>query len=114
MRTATMRAVVLREPGPVANLEIRELTVPAPGPGWIRIWIKAFGLAAIGVAREIGATALATTCSASRAPVLEGQGAIALVDDGNVAAQVRALYPDGVDASCCDAALGYRRPRGLP
>jgi NADPH:quinone reductase-like Zn-dependent oxidoreductase len=57
------------------------------------------GLAAIGVAKEIGAIVLATTRSASRGAVLEEMGAIAIVDDGNVAAQVRARYPDGVDAA---------------
>jgi NADPH:quinone reductase-like Zn-dependent oxidoreductase len=39
-----MRAVVLTEPGPVDNLEIRELPVPEPRPGWVRIAVKAFGL----------------------------------------------------------------------
>jgi NADPH:quinone reductase-like Zn-dependent oxidoreductase len=214
---STMRAVVLREPGPVTNLEICEVPIPAPPPGWIRIRVKAFGLnrselhtriglsqgvtfprvlgieatgivddpgdsqlvvgmqvatmmggmgrvfdggyaeyvvvparqvipfesqlgwdvlgaipetlqtaygsltvgldlragqtllvrggisstglAAIGVAKELGAIALATTRSASRASVLEMQGAIPLIDDGDVTAQVRARYPDGVDAA---------------
>jgi NADPH:quinone reductase-like Zn-dependent oxidoreductase len=209
--------VVLREPGPVTNLEICELPIPAPQPGWIRIRVQAFGLnrselhtrlglaqgvtfprvlgieatgvvddpgdsrlavgtqvatmmggmgrvfdggyaeyvvvparqaiafestlgwdvlgaipetlqtaygsltvgldlragqtllvrggtsstglAAIGVAKELGATVLATTRSASRASTLEHQGALPIVDDGNVAAQVRARYPDGVDAA---------------
>ena len=40
----TMRAVVLKEPGPVENLEIRDLPVPEPPPGWVRIAVKAFGL----------------------------------------------------------------------
>jgi NADPH:quinone reductase-like Zn-dependent oxidoreductase len=39
-----MRAVVLDEPGPVANLRIRELPVPEPAEGWVRIRVKAFGL----------------------------------------------------------------------
>jgi NADPH:quinone reductase len=39
-----MRAVVLREPGPVENLEIKSLPVPEPRSGWARIAIKAFGL----------------------------------------------------------------------
>ncbi|MBC8067021.1 MAG: zinc-binding dehydrogenase [Deltaproteobacteria bacterium] len=57
------------------------------------------GLAAIGVAREIGAIVLATTRSPSRAAALDDMGAIPVVDDGNVAAQVRARYPHGVDAA---------------
>lgn len=40
----TMRAVVLSEPGPVENLVIRELPVPEPPPGWVRIAVRAFGL----------------------------------------------------------------------
>ena len=40
----TMRAVVLTGPGPVENLELRDLPLPEPGPGWMRIAVKAFGL----------------------------------------------------------------------
>src|SRR5262249_59187601 len=40
----TMRAVVLREPDRLENLEIKDLPVPEPGPGWVRIAVKAFGL----------------------------------------------------------------------
>jgi NADPH2:quinone reductase len=39
-----MRAVVLTAPGPVENLELRDLPVPQPKPGWVRIAVKAFGL----------------------------------------------------------------------
>jgi len=42
--TDTMRAVVLDEPGPVTSLHIRELPVPEPEPGWVRIRVEAFGL----------------------------------------------------------------------
>ena len=40
----TMRAVVLDAPGPVENLQIRDLPVPEPRPGWVRIKVMAFGL----------------------------------------------------------------------
>jgi NADPH2:quinone reductase len=40
---STMRAIVLSEPGPVANLELRDLPVPGPGPGQVRIRVRAFG-----------------------------------------------------------------------
>ena len=40
----TMRAVVLREPGPVDHLELTDLPIPEPKPGWVRIAVKAFGL----------------------------------------------------------------------
>jgi NADPH:quinone reductase-like Zn-dependent oxidoreductase len=39
-----MRAVVLETPGPVENLHIRELPVPDPAAGWVRIKVIAFGL----------------------------------------------------------------------
>lgn len=39
-----MRAVVLREPGPVENLELTDLPLPEPEPGWVRIAVRAFGL----------------------------------------------------------------------
>ena len=40
----TMRAVVLTEPGPVGNLVLKEIPVPDPPPGWVRIAVRAFGL----------------------------------------------------------------------
>ena len=39
-----MRAVVLAGPGPPEALEIRELPVPEPEPGWVLIRVRAFGL----------------------------------------------------------------------
>jgi NADPH:quinone reductase-like Zn-dependent oxidoreductase len=57
------------------------------------------GLAAIAVGKELGAKVYATTRSAARSDILRNQGAIPLVDDGNIAAQVRADHPDGVDAA---------------
>ena len=39
-----MRAVVLDAPGPPEALQIRELPVPVPAPGWVLIEVKAFGL----------------------------------------------------------------------
>ena len=42
--TTTMRAVVLDAPGPPEALQIRELPIPAPAPGWVLIRVKAFGL----------------------------------------------------------------------
>ncbi|WP_250003952.1 zinc-binding dehydrogenase [Actinoplanes sp. M2I2] len=39
-----MRAIVLTEPGPVENLQIRDLPLPSPGPGQVRIRVRAFGL----------------------------------------------------------------------
>lgn len=42
--SATMRAVVLEEPGPATRLHVRELPVPEPPRGWVRIRVRAFGL----------------------------------------------------------------------
>ncbi|GAA3249675.1 zinc-binding alcohol dehydrogenase family protein [Pseudonocardia petroleophila] len=40
----TMRAVVLDAPGPPEALQIRELPVPRPAPGWVLIRVTASGL----------------------------------------------------------------------
>jgi NADPH2:quinone reductase len=42
--TAMMRAVVLDAPGPPEALQLRELPIPEPRPGWVLIRVKAFGL----------------------------------------------------------------------
>lgn len=42
--TSTMRAVVLEAPGLPEALQIRELPIPEPRPGWVLIRVKAFGL----------------------------------------------------------------------
>ncbi len=42
--SATMRAVVLDAPGPPEALQIREVPIPQPRPGWVLIEVKAFGL----------------------------------------------------------------------
>ena len=72
--TSTMRAVVLTEPGPVEKLEIQELPVPEPPPGWVRIAVCAFGLnrsehhMRIGVAEGV------------RYPIVPGIEAVGVVD----------------------------------
>jgi NADPH:quinone reductase-like Zn-dependent oxidoreductase len=40
----TMRAAVLDGPGPPEALEVREIAVPEPRPGWALIRVRAFGL----------------------------------------------------------------------
>ncbi|HSN43544.1 MAG TPA: zinc-binding dehydrogenase, partial [Propionibacteriaceae bacterium] len=42
--TTTMRAVVLDAPGPASQLQIREVPIPTPEPGWVLIRVMAFGL----------------------------------------------------------------------
>ncbi|MEU6149220.1 zinc-binding dehydrogenase [Actinosynnema sp. NPDC047251] len=66
----------------------------------IRGGTSALGFATTTLAREIGATVLATTRSESRLDALRAHGVDhPLVDDGRVAARVRELFPDGVDAA---------------
>ncbi|NAZ75526.1 zinc-binding dehydrogenase, partial [Kineococcus sp. T13] len=58
------------------------------------------GLATTALARRAGARVLATTRSPQRLELLRAAGAEhALLDDGDVAAQVRRLFPDGVDGA---------------
>jgi len=66
----------------------------------IRGGTSSVGMAAAALARKIGATVLATTRRADRLDTLRERGvAHPLVDDGDVAAQVRAIFPEGVDAA---------------
>jgi len=66
----------------------------------IRGGTSSLGLAAAAVAKEIGATVLATTRNADRAVTLEKHGVDhAIVDTGEIASAVRAVVPDGVDAA---------------
>src|SRR2546427_11908195 len=40
----TMKAVQLDAPGPPQALHLRDLPLPQPGAGWVRIRVEAFGL----------------------------------------------------------------------
>ncbi|MFB9689951.1 zinc-binding alcohol dehydrogenase family protein [Amycolatopsis plumensis] len=68
-----MRAVVLREPGPVENLELRELPVPEVKPGWVRIAVKAFGLNRSELHTRLG---LAEGVTFPRVPGIEAVGVV--------------------------------------
>ncbi|MGN6221402.1 MAG: zinc-binding dehydrogenase [Microbacterium sp.] len=58
------------------------------------------GLAAIGIAHQLGATVIATSRNRERFDTLTQAGADhALRDDHTLAAAVRAIAPDGVDAA---------------
>lgn len=71
----TMRAIVLREPGPVENMELKELPVPEPPPGWVRIAVNAFGLNRSELHTRLG---LAEGVTFPRVPGIE---AVGIVDD---------------------------------
>ncbi|MFJ8747387.1 zinc-binding dehydrogenase [Embleya sp. NPDC127516] len=66
----------------------------------VRGGTSSVGLAAAALAKGLGATVLATTRKAGNVDVLKAQGVDhVLIDDGDVAGAVRALYPAGVDAA---------------
>ncbi|WP_328898120.1 alcohol dehydrogenase catalytic domain-containing protein [Streptomyces sp. NBC_00236] len=66
----------------------------------IRGGTSTVGLSAATIAKDFGATVLSTTRSPGRTGELTAVGVDhPLVDDGTLAAQVRALLPDGVDAA---------------
>lgn len=66
----------------------------------IRGGTSSVGMATAVLARRLGMTVLATTRTADRADVLRGIGVQhPLVDDGDVAAQVRRHLPEGVDTA---------------
>lgn len=66
----------------------------------VRGGTSSVGLTLAVLGRLQGLTVLATTRSAARAPLLESVGVDhVLVDDGDVATQVRAVLPDGADAA---------------
>jgi NADPH2:quinone reductase len=65
----------------------------------VRGGTSALGFAAAALARDIGATVLATTRRRDRLDLLAERGVDhPLVDDGRVADQVRRLYTEGLDA----------------
>lgn len=66
----------------------------------IRGGTSALGYATAALARDLGATVLATTRQRDRLDELAAHGVDhPLLDDGAVAAQVRAIFPAGVDAA---------------
>jgi NADPH:quinone reductase len=71
--TGTMRAVVLRAPGPVDNLEIMDLPIPEPPPGWVRIAVRAFGLNRSELHTRLG---LAEGVTFPRVPGIEAVGVV--------------------------------------
>ncbi|MGI5518367.1 alcohol dehydrogenase catalytic domain-containing protein [Streptomyces sp. CA-106131] len=66
----------------------------------IRGGTSALGFAAAALARDLGATVLATTRQPDRLDALASHGVDhPLLDDGSIAHEVRRLQPDGVDAA---------------
>lgn len=66
----------------------------------VRGGTSSVGMAAAVLAKRVGATVLSTTRSPGKAEVLTGLGVDhVLIDDGNIAAQVRTIMPAGVDGA---------------
>ncbi|WP_410573563.1 zinc-binding alcohol dehydrogenase family protein [Amycolatopsis sp. cmx-4-61] len=77
-----MRAVVLREPGPVENLELTELPLPELKPGWVRIAVRAFGLNRSELHTRLG---LAEGVTFPRVPGIEAVGVVDADPSGRLA-----------------------------
>jgi NADPH:quinone reductase len=66
----------------------------------VRGGTSSVGMATAVLARQRGMTVLATTRNSAKSAALTGVGADhVLIDDGNVARQVRQFFPDGADAA---------------
>ncbi|MCU1378056.1 MAG: Alcohol dehydrogenase zinc-binding domain protein [Acidimicrobiales bacterium] len=76
-----MRAVVLSAPGPVENLEIRQLPIPEPEPGWVRIKVEAFGLNRSELHTRLGA---AEGVTFPRVLGIECVGVVDAIPDGDL------------------------------
>src|SRR6266545_1972566 len=80
--TTTMRAIVLEAPGPPDALEIRELPIPQPRPGWVLIRVKAFGLNRSELHTRLG---LAEGVTFPRVLGIEATGIVAAAPGGEFA-----------------------------
>jgi len=88
--TDTMRAVVLDTPGPPEALQIRELPIPDPRPGWVLVRVKAFGLNRSELHTRLG---LAQGVTFPRVLGIEATGVVAAAPGGEypIGQQVAAL-----------------------
>jgi NADPH:quinone reductase-like Zn-dependent oxidoreductase len=77
--TATMRAVVLDAPGPPEALQVREIAVPEPRPGWVLIRVNAFGINRSELHTRLG---LAQGVSFPRVLGIEAAGVVAAAPGG--------------------------------
>ena len=78
-----MKAVVLAAPGPVEALELREVPVPTPEPGWVLIEVKAFGLNRSELKTRLGLADPDVTFP--RVPGIEATGIVAACPGGELA-----------------------------
>src|SRR5437588_7463926 len=79
-KLGTMKAVQLDAPGPPQALHLRDLPMPQPSAGWVRIRVEAFGLNRSELHTRLG---LAEGVTFPRVPGIECAGVIdAAVADG--------------------------------
>jgi NADPH:quinone reductase-like Zn-dependent oxidoreductase len=85
-----MIAVVLAAPGPVGALELTDLPVPVPEPGWVLIEVKATGLNRSELHTRLG---MAHGVTFPRVPGIEATGVVAACPGGEleVGTQVAAM-----------------------
>src|SRR5882672_9156320 len=76
-KLGTMKAVQLDAPGPPQALHLRDLPMPQPGAGWVRIRVEAFGLNRSELHTRLG---LAEGVTFPRVPGIEASG---VIDDPN-------------------------------
>src|SRR2546430_2557103 len=101
--TATMRAVVLDAPGPPEALQIRELLVPEPRPGWVLIGVKAFGINRSELHTRLG---LAQGVTFPRVLGIEATGVVAAAPGGE--------FEEGHQVAATTATSRPRRERSFP
>jgi NADPH2:quinone reductase len=77
--TASMRAVVVDEPGGPQVLEVRDVPIPVPAAGWVLIRVEAFGLNRSELHFRSG---VASTGSFPRIPGIEAVGTVAEAPGG--------------------------------
>jgi NADPH:quinone reductase len=80
--TATMRAAVIDAPGGPDVLQIREVPIPTPAPGWVLIKVEAFGLNRSEIHFRSG---VASSGSFPRIPGIEAVGSVVDAPTGEFA-----------------------------
>jgi NADPH:quinone reductase len=80
--TTTMRAIVLDAPGPPSALQVCEIPIPVPQPGWVLIRVKAFGLNRSELHTRLG---LAEGVTFPRVLGIEATGIVAAAPGGEFA-----------------------------
>jgi NADPH:quinone reductase-like Zn-dependent oxidoreductase len=107
--TTKMRAVVLEVPGPPDALQIRELPIPEPRPGWVLIRVKAFGLNRSELHTRLG---LAEGVTFPRVLGIEATGIVAAAPGGEFAVGQQVVTMMGGMGRTCDG--GYAEYTCVP